>query len=599
MGGTPTDTPTIRKKSGEIVKSSLKSHKRPIRGDLSVVTNMPVPKSEPTTPNRSVHFSMQLAQVKLFLAEQKPLAVSRDGSPTDTSEGDSDFPSFIYGSADEAQTMKVLVMHVVNMPKRVPKDADVVLEELVLSREMSAITGRVKVKNLAFEKRVAVRFTFDDWQTTSEVTGKYVESIEGGVYDRFSFSIRLSDILSRIEQKTLHLAVRYTSAGRELWDNNGGANYQAKFSKSKPLMTPTSDSEGEKSPIDGADLHSKLEKVAKGRETIGSILSNAPGKATKEPSRAKFTLKSDKSLSSRYDFATSWKTPWKVGDEPSPSAAHSRTSTYPSTSSNSIPWPTKRNTGAAAQSKKTSNPFDPATLAKGSPRALDDEEFRPTTYHIDSDEDRPFKVKAPKVGARNHQRGYFDIRVSEPSAVRRTPPGTPIVTTPSLELGQPDRSPLQRFNSFPPTAAEVSRSPRSPSGSRSPNWTAFRHVMRTNSDESTPSIMSPSNSSSSSSPDGTPPYESSPSGREGDESNSYSAFLNRFCFYTGSDTSLLDVTVDTVPRSHSDPSIDGYFSSPPSNLSPFAFATPTRSASMDDVVRSGSSTPLAGGVAAC
>ncbi|KZT24056.1 carbohydrate-binding module family 21 protein [Neolentinus lepideus HHB14362 ss-1] len=602
MGMTPSDTPTIRKKSGEIVKSSLKSRTRQGRPDLSVITDTPVLRSEPTTPNRSVHFSRQLEQVKLFLAEQKPLAVSRDGSPTDTSEADSDFPSFIYGSADEKQTMKVLVMHVVNMPHRTVSamDAEVALEELVLSRENSAITGLVKVKNLAFEKRVAVRFTFDDWQTTSEVTGKYVESTEGGAYDRFSFIIRLSDILSRIEQKMLHLAVHYTAAGREIWDNNSGANYQAKFSKSQPIATPTSESDGEKSSIDGADLHSKLEKVAKGRETIGAVLANSSSK--KESTSTKFTLKSDTSLSSRYDFATSWKTPWKV-DGLSSSSSHARTSTYPSASPNSIPWPSKRSPAPKIAPAKSANPFDRTPLASGSPRALDDEEFRPITFHFGSDDDQPFKLSSKQRG-RHHQRGYFDIRVSEPSAVKRTPPGSPLATSSTDQASRSTTvSPLHRFNSFPPTKGVSSPShppPRSPS----PNWPAFRRIVRGGSEESTPSVTteSLSDSSRSTSPDGTPPFESSPAAEDPDDErhmnlNGYSAFLNRFCFYTGSE-SLLDVTIDNVPRSHSASSIDGYFSPPPDrSLSPFRFGTPTRSASMDDVVKSGSSTPLAGGIA--
>ncbi len=90
-----------RKKSGEPLKSSLKAKRTPARGSLTVITDpvgLSSSKSAPATPaHKGVRFDSQLEHVKLFLAEQNPLAVSRDGSPTDTSGTESEFPSFIYG----------------------------------------------------------------------------------------------------------------------------------------------------------------------------------------------------------------------------------------------------------------------------------------------------------------------------------------------------------------------------------------------------------------------------------------------------------------------------------------------------------------------
>ena len=230
-----------------------------------------------------VHFDSQLEHIKVFRATSRPVAVSRDGSPTydDTTsggEGDSasegpslaDFiprprprrlvPGGTTGEEEEA-VRRMLMMRVLNMPKRDPSndDADVRLEGLHLADDAASVQGIVRVRNIAFEKTVAIRFTFDGWQTTSEVLARWSESyiprntvsssiprnravstpVSGlktdeppaPTFDRFTFSIRLSDLLLRIDEKTLVLAIRYCSAGREMWDNNDGQNYRAVFER--------------------------------------------------------------------------------------------------------------------------------------------------------------------------------------------------------------------------------------------------------------------------------------------------------------------------------------------------------------------------------
>ncbi len=326
----PPKTPQyIRKKSGELVKPSLKPgrssmfasstpHADAIQkkegggraggrvpigklGGLSVNLS-PLPpvalgsRSEPTTPtgsNKSVHFDAKLEHVKLFLAEQKPLAVSRDGSPTETSEGatedslsaNTSFNGSVGHSEEErvqcdAAVRKSLDILALNMPD-VPalkylsehwKSEHVKLESLGLSEDATCVRGLVLVRNLTFTKWVAARFTLDRWQTTSEVSAKHVTSVPGVVrtpppsslssslstlsslkngssgrkgrgdegdgkvdlhaYDRFEFFIRLTDFMSKIWEKTLHLCVRYSAEGYgDAWDNNGGQNYTVVFKR--------------------------------------------------------------------------------------------------------------------------------------------------------------------------------------------------------------------------------------------------------------------------------------------------------------------------------------------------------------------------------
>ncbi|KAI0373175.1 hypothetical protein BV20DRAFT_795164 [Pilatotrama ljubarskyi] len=568
-----------RKKSGEPLKSSLKSRRPVVRGDLSVVTGISATKSEPSTPMgpKSVHFDSQLEHVKLFLAEQKPLAISREGSPTDTSGTESDFPSSIYGSKDDH---KMLTMPVTNMPAAPRTDADLALEELVLSPEGTALNGKVRVRNLAFEKWVAVRFTVDWWQTTSEVTARYSESIEGGVFDRFTFSIRLGDMLARIEEKTLFFALRYNVAGREIWDNNDSQNYKVTFAK-VPRPRPSSSADSGL-----ASLKSKLESVVKGRETVGGYVTH--GRKARAES---FTLEASTSLSARYDFATSLKNPWMRtpvagGSKPSKSGMHSRTSTYP----NSVPQFPKRTASKQAVD-------DAHFLTRGSPRILDADDDTPpapsVAFHASAElDDTPVPIMSRRRG-RNHQRGYFDLGISQHAsgAVRRTPPGG---TGTSSPVGE---SP--RVGSLNPMA--IPRSARTPEQMARDAW----FVERGGSEESTPSATSTSESSRSSSPAGSPvedPLLYNFLGSGGDhggvrspvESDSYNVFLNKYCYYTGSTDPFLDAQADVIHRSHSASSVEEFLSSPNPNYLLSPGETPTRSSSFDDVVSmSGNTTPTA------
>jgi hypothetical protein len=468
----------IRKKSGQLVKPSLKSSKS--RDSLTVLTSGSSSKSEPNTPThaKNVHFDSKLEHVKLFLAEQKPLAVSRDGSPTeDTSGTDNDFPSFIFGDSDTMRSGKRLVLHVSNMPPNVDLNADVALEELTLSLDRTCILGRVRLRNIAYAKWLAVRFTFDNWQTTSEVTGKYVESIDSD-FDRFSFNIRLNDLLARIEGKTLYLALRYTTAGREFWDNNKGNNYLAEFTKVAPSIKSVS-SNGENSAGSAiADLRSKLEKVVLGAEKT------SPSALAQSSSNSGFPVTA--SLAARYDFGTSLKEPWKPVDFTSPSPPrHMRTQSYPATTTPSaIARPINVKTRGVGI--VTSLPV------LGSPREVDDDALFSGPRIATDLEDTPFTV----FPVRHHRRGYFDeSTMVTPSQVRKTSPGT------SRIHSFDDLTPVsKKFHPFPliqgprssPFAVELT--PESASSDSSSSGVD---------EQSTPSLASPSGSSRSSTPSPT------------------------------------------------------------------------------------------------
>ena len=97
----------------------------------------------------------------------------------------------------------------------------VVLENAMING--MTITGTVRVANVAFHKRVLVRYTCNGWITFTDIYGSYVQDSFDGQTDRFSFTIIIPsdfNIGSRLE-----LSVNYNAEGQEYWDNNYGSNY--------------------------------------------------------------------------------------------------------------------------------------------------------------------------------------------------------------------------------------------------------------------------------------------------------------------------------------------------------------------------------------
>ena len=403
-----------RKKSGEPLKSSLRSRPPTPRPCLPVFTPGHSPsKSEPATPchirSKSVSFAERLDHVKLFFAEQKPIAVSRDGSPTeDTSGTESEAPAPVRVASSDDAKKRLLVMEVLNMGQRSTMDVDVMLEDVALSKE-ATIYGHVKVKNLAFQKSVAVRFTFDFWQTTSEVSAKYEQSLAHGAFDRFSFVIRLHDILSKIEDKTLFMAVRYAVNGQELWDNNGGQNYKIKFSLPVALRAPgtiaqiqyASDEEAV------ANLTKKLERV-QSTEALKDTHRFHHRRRGSDGADEGFSFNSSVSLSSRYTWGTSLKKPWKPTDYSFPS--HSKSAAQ-STSSGIFSWSHKHASSSPTNQRSRNAMSQNAILTRGSPR-LGDDNATPgivARSHA-SGELLNEGDSAWRDSFRNHTRGCFDIR---------------------------------------------------------------------------------------------------------------------------------------------------------------------------------------------
>jgi hypothetical protein len=221
----------LRKKSGEIVKSSLKK-------GLS--------KSEPVTPTfpKYVHFNADLEQIKLFNEAQRPQAVSADvSSDEDSDDDDNVFDDNMLGFSasddeDENSDEPELTISLPNRPMitTLHSSKPVFVETIYLSQDKRKLQGRIMVQNIAFQKSVDIRYTFDFWSTVSEVPAIFAEGIPSkdnkNSFDAFTFSIELIDnSRNPIDGKTMYFAVHYSVENNDYWDNNNGSNYQVNFKR--------------------------------------------------------------------------------------------------------------------------------------------------------------------------------------------------------------------------------------------------------------------------------------------------------------------------------------------------------------------------------
>jgi hypothetical protein len=168
-------------------------------------------------PKKSVRFcdNASLENVRLFIKTQMPKACRSD-------------PACL----NKQYTFRIRRPNwptSVTTKRNIDGGSAVRLEDVQLSKQQDmqhiSLLGSVQVANLAFHKKVLVRYTLDDWNTIKEVEAQYQEPIahSANTWDRFSFKIVLN---ANAAHESLNLAVKYCVSGREFWDNNNQKNYQ-------------------------------------------------------------------------------------------------------------------------------------------------------------------------------------------------------------------------------------------------------------------------------------------------------------------------------------------------------------------------------------
>jgi len=177
--------------------------------------------SAPTTPGypKYVRFDQQLEHVRLFLKAQTPSAVKED-------------PILDQEEEEEEEHGNTVNLIYPNWPTKIQQPGEMIsLESIVLAPDQKSLVGKCKVHNIAFNKQVTVRYTFNYWQDVCEAQAAYRESIgrESSNMDRFMFNLPLNDLMENSSHETMYFCLKYTVNGTEYWDNNQGLNYQVEL----------------------------------------------------------------------------------------------------------------------------------------------------------------------------------------------------------------------------------------------------------------------------------------------------------------------------------------------------------------------------------
>jgi len=256
----PSSSPILLS-NGKPLKSSLKSPSIPSISDTLRPTHLRT-RSAPATPtHKNVHFAEekdQLESVRVFSLFAKPASLS---SPREDTETETDNERDLYFSNSFPFPCIPLssiaaIFHLDDTTSTIPSpfpspNANILLESLLLSSAESipVLTGFLIVRNIAYEKVVAVRFTMDNWQTTSEVLARHAPSLalttapptvsrgskDDDMWDRFAFTIRLEGYAFKLQERVMWLVARYATAGGEWWDNNEGHDYRIGFKPVHPV----------------------------------------------------------------------------------------------------------------------------------------------------------------------------------------------------------------------------------------------------------------------------------------------------------------------------------------------------------------------------
>ena len=240
--------PLLRKKSGELIKSSLK---------------LPSLSRSMSTPQlKSVRFAARIANIKMFDGTESPSAVlTCENSPVHSPprlrghdyfqmhEEDSDTSDDEVQLKPKEANYGIVYSDVPQYEPHVGPTATLKLHSLRLEKNAdgrTVISGLINCANLAYEKNLMVKLTWDNWKSnmsfSNAPTIRYHKLFPRANVDQFMFRIPLHDLHHHTKynaEVNLQLCIEYRTANQVFWDNNGGRNYNFRLKPKNTISTYT------------------------------------------------------------------------------------------------------------------------------------------------------------------------------------------------------------------------------------------------------------------------------------------------------------------------------------------------------------------------
>ncbi|KAF8003073.1 hypothetical protein HF325_002318 [Metschnikowia pulcherrima] len=194
---------------------------------------------------KSVRFAPRLEKIKMFDGRASPSTVSLQCTPMGSPKYD--FPNDDYfsirhhgevsdddiSSSSDSDTYTEftkdkqykIVLSNFSSPQNIydKRSSPVYLQSVFLTADKTLLELLVMCQNLAFEKSLSVKLTFNDWHSLLIFnSATYTKLFSSVNFDQFKFTIPLAHLPSLVNTQ---FCIKYSVSGTTFWDNNNSKNY--------------------------------------------------------------------------------------------------------------------------------------------------------------------------------------------------------------------------------------------------------------------------------------------------------------------------------------------------------------------------------------